>query len=284
MIKLIILCALLSAVACQVYRGLPIDDHAMNFLVRVQAKYLEEGGHVNVSVGGGIIVSPRMILTAATNVVIIENFSKLPFEVEVVAGTKLLGGTPVSGTQTHTVFNERVHLFPRSRNFVTSSFDQRYNVALIVLAKPLRLGPMVQVANMGQPPISNQHQCWVMGWGETSRLVHQNGQMVDQIEPLPRRAMIGRVRMLDPTRCETTGNNYFATIFHRSHHECYGCAQGDHCQQPGDGDSGGPVVCRHHGREYVVAVHSFSCKLPGVEVCTPGNPSAGVRIGRGMRE
>jgi len=280
MLTFVTLFALLSAASCQVYRGESINDRAMNFLVRVTARY--QGGQPNSYVGGGTIVSPRMVLTAAHVVMRNENFQRLPHEVEVVAGTKCLGDTPKSGVQVQTVFNDRVHVFPRYRNLENFQFDQRFDVALIVLVKPLRLGPMVQVANMGQPPMNNQHQCWVMGWGATSKLVPgQNGHLVDQIEESPRVAKIGRVRMLDPTRCETTAiGNYFT----RTHHACYGCNPGDYpCPQPGLGDSGGPVVCERDGVEHVVAVHSAGCDVRG-RMCNPDMPSAGVRITRGLRE
>ena len=275
-----ILFALLSTATCQVYRGLPIDDHAMNFLVRVNAKFRGPGGGVSVSDGGGVIVSPKMILTAAHLTIKDQN---PPFEVEVIAGTKNLTDTPVWGAQTHTVLNDRVHMFPRYRNPATMGFDERYDVALVVLAKPLNLGPMVKVAKMAQPPVSDQHQCWVMGWGHTSRMaLGRNRQPVDRIDRSPRKAMIGKVRKLDDAECETAGGR-FAGRYQRSHHMCFGCLPGELCAQPGKGDGGGPVVCEHEGVQYVVAVHAETCK-PSEATCGPDNPSAGVRVTRALQE
>ena len=281
MLTFITLIALLSTATCQVYRGDHINENAMNFLVRITARFMKQDGEIQGFEGGGFIVSPRMIVTAAHVVSISDDLRRLPFEVDVVAGTKLLGNTPVSGVQTQTVLTERVHYFPRYRNLFTMSYESRYDVALIVLVKPLRPGPLVSMANMGQPPLSNQHRCWVMGWGVTSVPVRgRNGLITEKIVNHPEHARIGKVRVLGPTRCE---NLLFAAVFRRSHHLCYGCMPGEHCPQPGKGDSGTPVVCEHEGAQYVVAVHSAGCNEES-RICRPDRPSIGVAVTEGLRE
>jgi len=279
MLKIAVLLGLLSAVTSQVYRGQPLDDHAMNFLVKVYARFPhQQQGFTKQQAGGGFIVSQTMILTAAHNVVVLKNL-KLPLiEVEVVAGTKNLAETPLSGMQTHAVLAERVHVYPRFINFATGNYDNRYDVALIVLLRPLRLGPMVRVANMGQPPMGLGHSCQVMGWGVTSKIApDQNGVLREFVFDSSLKAMIGTVKKLHQSQCD----NFFGHMFYRTHHMCYGCMQGDMCQAPGKGDSGGPLVCSHQGRFYVVAVHTMGCNNHA-QTCRPESPSAGVAINRAI--
>jgi len=285
--KITILFALLSAVASQVYHGQPLGNYSMNFLVRVEAKFPPNMWRRRglLQQGGGTIVSDRMILTAAHVVADATYFQNLPAVVEVDAGTKRLDRVPQSGAQVQWVKNERVHILPRWRNLVTGQIDPRYDVALIFLVKPLTMGRMVKKAILGPPPINPDFgdACHVMGWGLTTKMVYdqRHGPHL-QVKNSSIQAMIGTVRKLHPIQCETPA--YLVGYFHRTHHFCYGCTRRDLMRQaPGKGDSGGPVVCMHNNRQYVVAVHSLGCNdVNGA--CRPETPSAGVKIDQGLKE
>jgi len=285
--KITILFALLSAVASQVYRGQPLDDLSMNFLVRVNARYRVPRG-ILPSSGGGIIVSDRMILTAAHVVADTTNFLNLPVEVDVVAGVKLLGRTPESGVQVQMVKNNRVHVHQNFwQNFLYGQVDWRYDVALIFLLKPLTMGAMVQVATLRQPPINNYgHACQVMGWGRTSKFVRNAwGGRTELVDTHPIQAMIGWVKILDPFQCQFSGSD-LGRHFQWTHHLCYGCERRQNvemCQAPGSGDSGGPLVCRDGNNIYVVAVHTMGCNQDDI-ACRPETPSAGLKINQEMEE
>ena len=273
MLTIAILLGLLSAATSQVHRGRFLEDHEMNFLVKVTA-YFEDEGQYYVKDGAGFIVSQKMILTAAHVFVDLTDWEITPLQVEVVAGSKHLDEAPDSGMQTHLVLPERVHVYPGYRNFVTLRTNDRYDVALIALAAPLKLGPMVAVAPLRQPSMVDGQDCRVMGWGESEVLVGDLfGNFREEAVDETKRAMIGKVKMLDPDACEAANE-----FFHRTHQVCYGCLEGEVCQSAGKGDSGGPVACSHENEWHVVAVHTMSCFDPDEEECTPETPRTGVSI------
>ena len=133
----------------------------------------------------------------------------------------------------------------------------------------LRLGPTVALAVIPNVEPQLPRECSITGWGK-SDLHHKYKDT--------RYAHEGDVKVLRPEVCEKK-----FSFFNINNHLCFGCDRGDNpCTCLGEGDSGGPVVCRVDGVDTVVTIQIHG-QATGKD-CAWDRPSVGVKINEDINE
>jgi len=265
---LFVLSVFSQAVTCQLVGGVAAKKGEFKYLVYIEVEFELDGTQTERYQGGGVIVSPKWVLSAAHNFdsEVRRGKSHPPDAVTILAGAKNIKA--VGGfTQ-----KKKVEISAVVRHEKYREAADRYDVALIFLGKsPFQMSERVQPANLARDGWNAEEfkECVIVGWGSFG--LDDGGFNI-----APDVARKGKAFILPASVCE----EHFEGDFYGNYHICYGCHRGCRgCAMAASGDSGSPVVQIVDGEEVVVGIHQASCGEMA-EKCSEDSPGQAAEVGK----